>query len=64
MATGVQFYPVSAEALSNALNKLCDLYEQPESWAKMQRNAMGQAVGWDQSAARYAALYDSLMTKR
>lgn len=62
VATGIQFYPVSAEALSNALNKLCDLYEQADSWAKMQRNAMSQSVGWDQSAALYAALYKSLKT--
>ena len=61
VATGIQFYPVSAEALANALNKLCDLYDQADSWAKMQRNAMSQSVGWDQSAALYAALYKALM---
>lgn len=61
VATGIQFNPVSAEALSNALDKLCDLFEQPASWAKLQRNAMGQPVGWDQSAAQYAALYQRLL---
>ena len=61
VATGVQFYPVTAEALSGALTRLCDLYDDPQSWASLQRNAMRQPVGWDASARDYHALYRQLL---
>ncbi|NKX43776.1 glycogen synthase GlgA [Roseicyclus persicicus] len=61
VATGVQFHPVSAAALSRAFDRLCALYRQPDLWLRMQRNAMRHPVGWDQSAAEYAALYDGLI---
>ncbi|AUH33464.1 glycogen synthase GlgA [Paracoccus tegillarcae] len=64
VATGIQFHPVTAAALADALNRLCDLYADPDRWTKMQRNAMSQPVGWDQSAARYAELYESLLAAR
>ena len=60
VATGVQFRPVTAEALAEALDQLCDLFADRELWNRMQRNAMRQPVGWDVSAAEYAALYESL----
>ncbi|WP_189367752.1 glycogen synthase GlgA [Tateyamaria omphalii] len=61
VATGLQFHPVTADALSNALMQLCDLFAAPKLWSKMQRNAMAQPVGWAPSAAAYAALYDDLV---
>jgi len=60
VATGLQFSPVTAEALGNALATLCRLYADPPTWTRMQRNAMTQPVGWDQSARAYARLYESL----
>ena len=60
VATGLQFSPVTARALSNALKRLCNLFEQPELWVRFQRNAMKQPVGWAASAAAYAALYREL----
>jgi starch synthase len=61
VATGIQFHPVTADALSRALDRLCDLYSQPDLWLRMQKNAMRHPVGWDQSAAEYRALYDGLI---
>jgi starch synthase len=61
VATGVQFHPVNADALSHALTQLCDLYETPKLWSKVQRNAMAHPVGWDPSASAYAALYTELL---
>lgn len=61
VATGLQFHPVTADALSNALMLLCDLFAEPKLWSKMQRNAMAQPVGWAASAAAYAALYNDLV---
>ena len=57
VATGIQFRPISAESLSNAFNRLCDLYADRATWATLQKNAMKQQVGWDNSAAEYSALY-------
>jgi len=62
VATGIQFNPVTALALKNALIRLCDLYDQPKLWAKLQRNAMKQPVGWDVSANAYADLYRDLIS--
>lgn len=61
VATGVQFNPVSADALKSALGRLCDLFENATLWTKLQRNAMAQPVGWAQSAERYKALYSNLI---
>ncbi|KAA9007961.1 glycogen synthase GlgA [Histidinibacterium aquaticum] len=60
VATGLQFYPVTATALGNALSRLCDLWEAPEIWADLQKNAMSHPVGWENSAKAYASLYFSL----
>lgn len=60
VATGVQFYPVTEDALTHALTQICDLFAQPKLWARLQRNAMAQPVGWDHSAQAYGALYHSL----
>lgn len=63
VATGVQFHPVTAEALGRAIDHLCDLYAQPAIWGRMRKNAMRHPLGWDQSARDYRALYD-LMSGR
>jgi len=57
VASGIQFHPVTTDALRGALTRLCELYAQPDEWARMQRNAMRQPVGWGPSAAAYARLY-------
>lgn len=61
VATGLQFHPVTSGALTNALMRLCDLFEAPEIWSKTQRNAMAQPVGWAPSAEAYARLYADLL---
>ncbi|EPX76095.1 glycogen synthase GlgA [Salipiger mucosus] len=60
-ATGVQFHPVTAQALAQALMKLVKLHQEPDTWSRMMRNAMAAKVGWDQSAAAYAALYEEMV---
>lgn len=63
-ATGLQFFPVTSQALSNAFSRLGDLYAQPKIWKTMQRKAMKQPVGWQTSAAEYHAIYASLAKAR
>lgn len=60
VATGLQVHPLTAEALEIALERLCDLWDAPEIWARMQKNAMTQRVDWENSAKAYASLYDSV----
>lgn len=60
VATGIQFQPVTAHALASALLRLIDLYKDTSTWETLQKNAMRQQVGWEASAAEYAALYDEV----
>ncbi|MXN65424.1 glycogen synthase GlgA [Stappia sp. GBMRC 2046] len=59
-ATGLQFSPVTAFALENAIHRTCDLFAQPQIWSAMIRRAMKHPVGWENSAKSYAALYAEL----
>ncbi len=61
VATGVTFHPTDATAFGQALRKLSDLHARPADWAKVQANAMAHPVGWETSAAAYAALYARLL---
>ncbi|MDO9638729.1 MAG: glycogen synthase GlgA [Pseudotabrizicola sp.] len=60
VATGVVFQPTDALAFGQALTKLVEIYAQPKLWARMRQNAMSHPVGWETSAAAYAALYDKV----
>ncbi|MCZ8333317.1 MAG: glycogen synthase GlgA [Rhodobacteraceae bacterium] len=60
VATGVQFHPTDAVAFGQALRQLVALHGDPKQWARVQKNAMAHPVGWETSAAAYAALYEGL----
>jgi len=64
VATGIQFAPVTPDALGDALERTIQLWQDPAAWRRMQRNAMAADVSWRRSAARYAALYRTLAAKR
>lgn len=57
VATGVQFGDVSAEGLLEAVHKTVALYRRHDAWRRMQQAGMRADVGWQSSAAEYAALY-------
>ncbi len=61
VATGITFHPTDSIAFATALRQLGALYGDRLKWARVQRNAMKQDVGWDHSAAAYAALYAEIM---
>lgn len=61
VATGLQFAPVTAAALHQALMRARHLFAAGAPWREMQRTAMRQPVGWGVSAERYAALYRRLL---
>ncbi|MEM1361772.1 MAG: glycogen synthase GlgA [Pseudomonadota bacterium] len=61
VATGIQVFPLTADALRQSLIDLCALFRRPDDWAALRRNAMDQAVGWERSAAAYTHLYGELV---
>lgn len=61
VATGLQFFPINAQSLALALGRLCQLYRQPQVWARLVRNAMVHPVGWDASARVYATLFSEMV---
>ncbi len=60
VATGIAFHPTDALAFGQALAGLLALYADKKLWAQTQKNAMRHPVGWETSAAAYAALYERL----
>lgn len=62
VATGISFHPTDAIAFGQALRRLVELYARPKDWARVQANAMAQPVGWEASAAAYAALYARILS--
>ena len=62
-ATGIQFEPVTADALRKAVIRTCDLFQQNDIWSSIIRNGMRSPVGWDQSAPEYFALYESITAR-
>jgi starch synthase len=60
VATGLQFGDISAEGLLEVVRKAVALYRQPEVWRRMQLAGTRADVGWQTSAAEYAALYRRL----
>ncbi len=59
-ATGLTFWPPDPLALAQALRRLITLYADRKLWLKMQKAAMAQPLGWETSAAAYAALYEGI----
>jgi starch synthase len=60
-STGVQFAPVTREALEQAIERTCDLFAQPSVWAGMVRRGMRHPVGWDTSAQAYLDVYNDVL---
>ncbi len=46
----------SAAGLARSLHRALDLWADQPAWGQVQRAGMGSEVGWDASAARYAAV--------
>jgi starch synthase len=60
VATGVQFSPTSVEALSSALDRALELFQEGATMRRMRLNGMRANVSWRGPARRYAALYRSV----
>jgi starch synthase len=62
VATGLQFAPVTEEALWETLMRLQRLWRNRKVWERMQRNGMAADVSWRTPADHYASLYTDLVT--
>ena len=62
-ATGIVFPPSDALALHGAIGRAVRLHGDRTQWQAMQRAGMRADVSWDRSAARYAALYRTLLAE-
>ncbi|PWB83930.1 MAG: glycogen synthase GlgA [Methylocystaceae bacterium] len=63
VATGFQFSPVTADALSFALRKAAGLFEGEAAWRVLQANGMKTDVSWRGPARKYAELYRSVIAE-
>jgi starch synthase len=63
VATGFQFTPINGEGLRQALRRVFKAYSEPKIWARIQNQGMKSDVSWENSAARYADLYSSLLSR-
>ncbi|MCM2327017.1 MAG: glycogen synthase GlgA [Lysobacter sp.] len=59
---GLQFSPVTPEALALTLERAVALWRDRPTWRRLQQHAMSAEVGWQRPARQYAALYRSLAT--
>lgn len=59
---GLQFGPVTREALAIAIERAAKLWREPPTWRRLQRHAMAADVGWRKPAREYAALFRALHT--
>jgi len=64
VGTGLQFAPVTRDALVAAIQRAVELWHEPEAWRTVQRNAMRTDVSWRRPAVHYAALYDEILAER
>ncbi len=64
VATGLLFDLVNAQSLRAVLQRAVDLHADADSWRAMQRAGMRADFSWGRSAARYAALYRSVLAAR
>jgi starch synthase len=64
VATGLQFSPVTAEALLAALRRAQALFNDKAQWRRLQLNGMKTDVSWRRPAQRYGALYRELIAAR
>ena len=60
VATGVQFSPLSVEALVYALDRALAIFRDPPTMRRLRLNGMRADVSWRGPAQRYAALYRSI----
>lgn len=60
-ATGIVFTAPTAEALTHAMGRAIRLYDEPESYQRVQVAGMQQDFSWNRSAEQYVKLYRDMV---
>lgn len=60
-ATGFLFDGATVDAMTAAVERALARFADPKAWRMLQQNGMRHDFGWEQPAARYAALYRSML---
>jgi starch synthase len=63
VATGFQFHPVDPHGFREAVRRTCEAFEDRETWASLQQQAMKADFSWDRSAFQYAQLFEALLAR-
>jgi starch synthase len=58
---GFKFVAYTPDALRDAVRRALEVYHRPPEWRRLMRNGMACDFSWDRPAARYLALYRSLL---
>jgi starch synthase len=61
LGNGFKFGPYSATAMLEKIREGLYFYNQPETWAKIQRNGMITDNSWSAAAKKYIQLYESML---
>ncbi len=62
LANGFSFRDFDANGLRSAVDLALDLWNgQKDTWKELQNNALGMHYGWEESAAEYRKLYESML---
>lgn len=59
--TGFKFYKYESKELMKAIQRALKVYQQPEEWKRIIRNAMSEDFSWTNSARKYINLYKDLI---
>jgi starch synthase len=63
-ANGIQFAPVTREALQAALLRAIDLWSDRKGWQALQSNAMQTDVSWNEPANQFLHIYGGLLAPK
>lgn len=61
-ATGFVINKTAPDQLFSSIKRAIAYYQQPEIWKKIQQNGMQKPLDWDQSAKKYLALYQQMLS--
>jgi starch synthase len=63
-STGFLFKQASSKDLAGTLQRMLQVYAEPQAWQELQKHGMSQDFSWERSAREYLNLYQILTAKK